>query len=255
MTAHTPLPVPSLLAPGSLPSRCEPIELHTYQGVHLFQGQRREGPRPGYPGLRQFARYAAIPYRLAAHDDPWADWWLIRIEDALERSRVELAQLGDKLEEHLSQCRCRPADSAPQKPTTVTLHFGTPYGYLGAQLLMQFDAYVRNLVYARNTALLDRRELSRWIRRGRTAVIRAYLAATGYRDLGVRRKDLVSLSQAARKAALKMGELPQEVASRALRARHAPTILDSEGVPLRQSTGPLPGSSDRVRSIAGAPLD
>ena len=74
--------IPALLAPGPLASRAQPVKLHTLQGVHLFLGQRREGSRPGYPGLRQFAGNIVRPYRMAAHNDPWADWWLIKAESA-----------------------------------------------------------------------------------------------------------------------------------------------------------------------------
>ena len=239
MTHGVPKPVPALLAPGSMPSRCEPIELHTFQGVHLFLGQRREGSRPGYPGLRLFSHLVAQPYRRAAQDDPWADWWLLKVEEALSRSEEELAQLSRRLESRLAGSDLQVVNTASQKPTTVTLHFGTPYGYLGARLLLQYDGYVRRIVQARQAALLDRSEQSRWIRQGRKAVIRAYLSATGYRTFDVTRADLDPPTKAAIAAGSRMGALPQEVAAGRLRARHAPTIVSQFTGTLRQSMGAI----------------
>lgn len=244
MTHGVPKPVPSLLAPGSLSSRCQPIELHTFQGVHLFLGQRREGSRPGYPGLRLFSHLVSNLYRQAARDDPWADWWLLKVEEALSGSGKELEQLSRRLESRLAESDLQVVNTASQKPTTVTLHFGTPYGYLGARLLLQYDGYVRRIVHARHAALLDRCEQSRWIRQGRKAVIRAYLSATGYRPFDVTRTDLDPPTEAALAAGSRMGALPQEVAAGRLRAKHAPTIVARIADPLRQSMGAA-GSATR----------
>jgi len=225
MGEHEPVSIPALLAPGPLASRAQPVKLYTLQGVHLFLGQRRLGSRPGYPGLRQFARNIAQPYRMAARNDPWADWWLIKAEKALMRSSKELAQLDESRGRHLAQSTLTPDDSGVQKPTEMTFHFGTPYGYLGAQLLLQYDGYVQKLVQARQLGLLDRHELSRWIRNGRRVVIRAFLSASGYRDMGVSRADLQTQNECARSAAIAMGELPQELALASKRSRYAPTII------------------------------
>ena len=225
MTLELPKPVPALLAPGSLPSRSDPIELHTLQGVHLFLGQQRQGSRPGHPGLRQFARHVGEAYRNAALDDPWADWKLIQVEEALERSALELSQLDGRLAERLAQCPVRPADEPCLSPTRIAFQFASPYGYLGARLLQQYDAYVRRLVHARHAALLTRDQLSRWIREGRRRVIRAWLSAMGYRAMGVARRDLDPMTSLAAKAALRMGELPPEIADGSKRAAHAPTIM------------------------------
>jgi len=216
-------PVPALLAPGPLASRAQPVTLYTLQGVHLFLGQRRQGSRPGYPGLRLFARNIATPYRLAAQDDPWADWWLVKTETALAQSTRDLAQLDEQFAGHLAQSPLRVDDSLAQNPTEVTFHFGTPYGYLGAQLLLQYDGYVQKLVQARHLGLLDRHGLSRWIRNGRRVVIRAFLSASGYRDMGVSRADLQPHNERARSAAAAMGELPQDIVV-GKRSRYAPTI-------------------------------
>ncbi len=225
MGEHEPVSIPALLAPGPLASRAQPVKLYTLQGVHLFLGQRRQGSRPGYPGLRQFARNIAQPYRMAARNDPWADWWLVKAEAALAQSTRDLTQLDERLADHLAQFPLLPDNTLAQKPTEMTFHFGTPYGYLGAQLLLKYDAYVQKLVQARHLSLLDRHELSRWIRNGRRVVIRAFLSASGYRDMGVSRTDLQTQNELAKAAAVAMGELPQDLANTSKRSRYAPTII------------------------------
>jgi integrating conjugative element protein (TIGR03761 family) len=225
MGEYKPISIPALLAPGPLASRAQPVKLYTLQGVHMFLGQRRQGPRPGYPGLRLFARNIATPYRLAAQNDPWADWWLVKVEAALAQSAQDLTQLDERFTNQLAQFPLLPDNSLAQKPTEMTFHFGTPYGYLGAQLLLQYDAYVQKLVQARHLGQLDRHELSRWIRNGRRVVIRAFLSASGYRDMGVSRADLQTQNERARSAAVAMGELPQGIGDASQRSRHAPTIL------------------------------
>ena len=209
---------------GSLTSKTKPIKLHSRQGVYLFTGQQPSEDKHGFPGLTKFAQLTTMPYFLAAQDDPWADYKLILIDEALEQSRLEIEQGQSDLNAILSKSLIQIESTASSEPVSKHVVFGNPLAYRGATLLLQMDNYVINLLSAAHFGLITREASSRSIRKARRAVIRAFMSATGYKNMHVTRSDAINYTENAKAAELQMGHLPNEVIAGTKRSKFAPAI-------------------------------
>lgn len=237
---------------GDIPSRSKPTEepaspgalrsetfliLQTRQAQRLIQGRRAEDGTPGIVGLARFATLLRPIWNGARADDPYADWWLVRVHDALDDGEQELQALKQHVDGRLTRLPGISVTVAQSvDPIRVPLTFSNPYAFRGAYLLSQYDDLVRSLLTARHVALLDRDRSERLLADAGRHVRRAFTAALGYRFLGINRDDLRLMTARARQAENEMGALPQEVLDQQLRAPYAPD--------------PLPPASERGRRFA-----
>ena len=83
-TIQSKKPVRPTQQPGALRNQAS-LEIQTRQAQFLLDG--RTGAR-GIVGLLQFSRFAGDLWHAAQQDDPYADWTLLRIEEAIEKARA-----------------------------------------------------------------------------------------------------------------------------------------------------------------------
>jgi len=69
--------------PGPLRSRTI-LQVQIRKAHALVRGRRQDGAKPAIIGLVRFAALLGPIYAAAARDDPWADWWLIKVERLLD---------------------------------------------------------------------------------------------------------------------------------------------------------------------------
>ena len=110
------------------------------------------------------------------------------------------------------------------EPVKVDLTFTSPYAFMGAYLLADYDVLVRAVLTGRHIGLFDRDTAERTLREGGRIVRRVFNTAQGYKYLGVCREDLRQGTQKAERATDMLGALPQAVIDGTLRAAHAPDI-------------------------------
>lgn len=212
------------LSPGPLRSESW-ITLQTRQAQRLVTGRRAEDGTPGIVGLTRFAAMLRPLWNAARADDPWADWWLVRVHDAIEQGHQEL----DAMLEHVSRLLKQTPNvsvtvAVSIEPLKVPLTFTNPYAFRGAYLLAKFDDLIRSVLTARHVAMLDRDGSERLIADGGRQVRRAYNAALGYRFLGLTREDARLVTARIKEAEAQMGALPAEILDAKLRAAFAPEI-------------------------------
>lgn len=214
-------------SPGPLRSESW-ITLQTRQAQRLVTGRRAEDGTPGIVGLTRFAAMLRPLWNAARADDPWADWWLLRVHDAIEQGHQELDALLGHVTGLLQQTPNVSVTVAVSiEPLKVPLTFTNPYAFRGAYLLAKFDDLIRSLLTARHVAMLDRDGSERLIADGGRQVRRAYNAALGYRFLGVTRDDARLMTARIKEAEAQMGVLPPEILEAKLRAAFAPEIARS----------------------------
>ena len=74
---------------GNLTSEQVPqLTLHTRLGQNLFFGRKPATGQHEIVGLVRFASQVRYIWNGACHDDPYADWWLIKIDHALQITRL-----------------------------------------------------------------------------------------------------------------------------------------------------------------------
>ena len=157
-TTQTPLPItPSaFVSPGTLRGDAR-LAIQTKQAQRLVHGRRHSNDTPGIIGLVQFGNLMRRIWTAAGADDPYADWALLRVHEALDAGRTIIAALNAKVET-LLQARTGVSIQIAHslQPIDVPLQFANPYGYMGAYLIADFDTLVRGVLTARHVGLLAR---------------------------------------------------------------------------------------------------
>jgi hypothetical protein len=104
-----------------------------------------EGGLPAIPGGKRFAAVLKSIWHLSANDNPYADWLLVRMYDALAAIRAHLSRVITAREEAIDLLKRKGftlSVMSSRSPKTVELGFRSPYGYATAEAIVEFDYYV-----------------------------------------------------------------------------------------------------------------
>mgnify|MGYP001548492192 FL=1 len=217
-------PTSLLRQPGALRSQTS-MEIQTRQAQRLVYGRRADGGKPAIFGLLRFGTMLRPIWEGAATDDPWADWCLVQIERDLTEAREALEALMAQIQKQLKSLPAMNVAVAQSvEPVKVDLTFTSPYAFMGAYLLADYDVLVRAVLTGRHIGLFDRDTAERALREGGRIVRRAFNTAQGYKYVGVCREDVRQGTKKAVRATEMLGSIPQEVIDGSLRAAHAPEI-------------------------------
>ena len=213
-----PTPVPQ---PGALRNQAR-LEIQTRQAQFLLDG--RTGPR-GIIGLLQFARRLGDVCQAVQRDDPYADWMLLRVEESVAAAKAFIQEKNIATGKALNGLGAMKIELArTREPAMVDLVFGTPYGFMGAYLLSDYDELARSVLTAQHCAVFDRRQAGELIRACGNAVRRVYQLPAAWRRTDITRDDVRQRTDAAANAAELMGALPEAVLAMNRRGKFAPRV-------------------------------
>ncbi|MFU7899041.1 PFL_4669 family integrating conjugative element protein [Pseudomonas aeruginosa] len=211
---------------GSLRSAMS-LTLHTHHASRIWHGRAPTEGRPGIIGLNGFISAMNKMKRGAEQDDPYSDWWMLRIEDKLADTKTRLQTLREQVDQALADVP--PALSLGEnmnvQPVKLPLFVNAQLGFMAVYLLADYDDLARKLILAHHTALIDRSTLERWLNDGAHALRSLFSLAQQYRYSGTQRDDFAANNAAARAALEKYGPLPQDVLEGTRRSRFAPPLL------------------------------
>lgn len=203
------------------------LTLHTHHASRIWHGRAAAEGRPGIVGLNGFLSIMAKLRRGAEQDDPYSDWWMLRIEDKLTQTKTNLQALREQVDQALANVP--PALSIGEnlnvQPVKLPLFVNAQLGFMAVYLLADYDDLARKLILAHHTALIDRSTLERWLNDGAHALRSLFSLAQQYRYSGTTRDDFAAKNAAARAALEKYGELPPEVLEGTYRSKFAPPIV------------------------------
>lgn len=202
------------------------LELHTHHASRIWHGRAPADGKPGIVGLNGFISVMSKLKRGCEQDDPYSDWWMLRIEDKLSTTKERLQMLREQVDQSLAGVP--PALSLGEnlnlQPVKLPLFISSQLGFAAVYLLAEFDELARRMLLAHHTALIDRATLERWLNEGAHALRSLFSLAQQYRYSGTQRDDFAAKNAAARNAIEKFGELPQDVLEGTRRSRFAPPI-------------------------------
>jgi integrating conjugative element protein (TIGR03761 family) len=223
-----------VVAPGALRGGAW-LTLQTRHAGRLVKGRPGKAGKPPIIGLLGFADRLRLIWQGIRASDPYAEWWLVKVDQALARAEAELQALDSAVDTIFSVNEgLEIATAVSIQPTRVKLEFANPYAYRGAQLLASYDKFARRVLSARHVGLAGREDAERYLRDGARPLRRAFGSALGYRLLGVTRADTEQQTVKGKQAVEAMGELPPEILSGELRASLLPrpaTITKETAVP------------------------
>ena len=164
-------------------------------------------------------------WRAAERDHPWADWLLLRAYHAINENRETLAALRQQAEARLEvmpNVEINVAESL--EPIQIPLDFSTPYGYMGAYLIGEYDNYARALLTARHVGLLRRYSVARDLSKGGHLVRSVFHIPAAWRFRGLTRASVRRKTEKAAEVAWVLGWPPQEVLEGTIRSPQAPEL-------------------------------
>jgi integrating conjugative element protein (TIGR03761 family) len=211
---------------GSLRSAMS-LTLHTHHASRIWHGRAPAEGRPGIIGLNAFLAVMNKMKRGSEQDDPYSDWWMLRIEDKLADTKTRLQGLREQVDQALADVP--PALSLGEnlnvQPVKLPLFVNAQLGFMAVYLLADYDDLARKLILAHHTALIDRGTLERWLDDGAHALRSLFSLAQQYKYSGAQRDDFAANNAVARAAHEKFGELPQDILEGTRRSRFAPPLI------------------------------
>lgn len=208
---HTSLDFP-YQTPGALRGGAV-LAVHSRQAARLLQGRPRKNGSAAIVGLFGFARALRPIHEGTAEHDPYADWWLTKINDELRRADSILTAINTSLQESMDPTSgFSIAEVTSELPMLVELRFAGSEAYAVARTLASFDRIVLQALSARHLGLLSNEAMQDLIDQGGTALRRLFFTPMGYRRTGVTHADIRVDNRIARQARERMGLLPDEFA-------------------------------------------
>ncbi|MEX5685329.1 PFL_4669 family integrating conjugative element protein [Pseudomonas silesiensis] len=211
---------------GSLRSAMS-LTLHTHHASRIWHGRAPAEGKPGIVGLNGFVAIMNKLKRGAEQDDPYSDWWMLRIEEKLTTTKEQLQALRQQVDQALADVPpgLTLGENLNVQPVRLPLFVSSQLGFMAVYLLADYDDLARRLILAHHTALIDRSTLERWLNEGAHALRSLFSQAQQYHYSGTQRDDFAGMNAAARAAIEKFGELPQAVLEGTRRSRFAPPMV------------------------------
>lgn len=217
------------IKPGELRSDST-ITLHTRQGVSLFNGRDKTKDKPAIYGVPRFAGSITQAYFDAMADDPWADWFLLKVDIAIDHAQERFEEIRNEVKKAYPANRSISIQNQHSvKPVSKPLDFKIPsYPHRMAYLVVDADYLALEILSLFHNGCMTRQHKDRLIHLVGRATRSALQSATGYRHLGVTRNDVKANNPKARKAKELMGEVPKDILDLKLRSDYAPELRQYE---------------------------
>jgi integrating conjugative element protein (TIGR03761 family) len=211
--------------PGRLKSEVQ-LALHTVDAQTAFAGYSAKDA----VSLLRFGGRMTEVWDAAAKDDPYADWMLLKVYDGLIKLRNQLAALIQDYQYQLNQsCQYSSLTLTPflsEKPLLKSLWFRTQYGYLGANLIADFDELIRTVLTANRVGvILDKSHeviRDKWLKQ----INELFKLPFKWQPFNITRADVKESNELAAKAKKALGKLPNDILTKTLRSPFSPHIRE-----------------------------
>lgn len=205
------------------------LTLQTTYAQLLIRGRDSKGKAP-IVGLIGFADRLRLIWHAAQANDPYADWWLIKIHDSISTVDARIKYEREtvrRIFDRNSSFIAVPAQN--REPFRIKLRFASPYAYRAAQMLAEFDLLTCELLTGRQIGRLARREATSIIQSVASKIRGVFNIPLRYRHLGIDRANPLSWEAEGGIAKRYMGHIPADILEGKRRAAFAPPILAGDG--------------------------
>ncbi|HAT6805129.1 TPA: TIGR03761 family integrating conjugative element protein [Citrobacter freundii] len=247
MSEQDTLSPPQVITSGPLRSSIT-IELHTHLAIRTWRG-RQADPQENVHGIIGMPRFLSIMNILrmdSLADNPYADLWMLRLEERLLAARDEMNVLIDSMETIFSQLpeMMTIEGCLSVQPVRFPVFASSQLGFIAVYLLTDFDKLMRNLMLAHHMALINRTEQNDLRQHGGNLIRSILVLAQKYRRIPVTRQDIRGGNARAQAAEEQAGRVPEDIFDGTCRSAYAP--------PLRQVIDEAPAAKE-PESSGGAP--
>ena len=146
--------------PGRLRGEAN-LVVQTRRAQQLVYGRRKTEEKEHITGLVRYGMNMKGIWNAASRDDPYADFALLRIENALTQARQTISALRKEIEDLLANAAVGvQIDIAHSlEPVRIPLQFANAYGYMGAYVIADYDQLVCAILTARYVGLLPQENI------------------------------------------------------------------------------------------------
>jgi integrating conjugative element protein (TIGR03761 family) len=172
--------------------------LHTSQAKNLFYGQEADEKtgKPLIVGLVLFAeRLKQITF--AAHNnDPYADWYLVNVENYIDKTKNIIKTIKDRFNKY-SQNQLLEVDlGSSVNPKTFITTFTSVHANMALNILIRADEAIRSILALRGVGFMDTESANIEIDKIVTKIRALFHESTkGYRSTGITRKDVIAKNE------------------------------------------------------------
>lgn len=199
------------------------LTLQTRQAQQLVRGRKGSIDKPAIIGLVGFADRLRMIWQAARDDDPYADWWLLKVHEAIEHARQMIFTQQQQLDTQLEQLTAMEVTLASStRPYRIPLQFANPYAYLGAQLIAEFDTLSRTVLTGCHIGLLESKDAECLLHRCARKIRGTFVFTQGYSFMVIDRPAVLKGTGKAVRARDAMGNIPDDVLSGERRAPLVP---------------------------------
>jgi integrating conjugative element protein (TIGR03761 family) len=191
--------------------------LHTKVAQVLFDGEWKSGRM----GLLQFAKLMTTLWKSSKHDDPYAEWYLLKTYESLQNARDKLKHYEITLQQQLNNLRGFEVELMTNPtPLKHPLRFVTPFAFMAAMLIEQLDYVNRQLFTLHRMGLLaDENLMPAHLMREVQAVFRL---PKEWKYTGITRKDILEGNQKAEQAKKLLGDVPLAILNKEIQFAFLP---------------------------------
>lgn len=212
------------------------VTLHTQYATRIWTGRPLS---TATDNGRTLAQIISMPHCLsilnqinqdAASDNPYADQYLIGLEEKIKEARKQMKALeneiydiyAEQIPEGIDIERCQNIS-----PVSMPLYVKYPIGYLLIYLLTDYDSVARVILTASHIAIMTKQDAKAYMNRASHIIRSIFGLAQRYRNAGVTRIDFQQNNARAQSAVKRFGELPQDILDATRRSGYAPEISSS----------------------------
>lgn len=208
------------------------LVLQTHHAQLLVRG-RDVKDKPLISGLFAFADRMRLVWQAAEADDPFADWFLLKVFDAITTAEYRVEAEVKQLRVHLESSRTfHIAPTEVKDPFRLALRFTTPYSYRAARLLGEFDELVCQAFTARQIGTITDTKCEEALRTCAKRIRGVFSLPQRFRRLGIARSEKLVDEPIFERAETLMGAIPKDILTGARRAPLAPKVLGSGAGPV-----------------------
>lgn len=137
------------------------LVVQTRRAQQLVYGRRKTDEKEHITGLVRYGMNMKGIWNAASRDDPYADYALLRIENALTKARQTINTLRKETESLLENAAAGvQIDVAHSlEPVRIPLQFANAYGYMGAYVIADYDQLVCAILTARHVGLMPQENI------------------------------------------------------------------------------------------------
>ncbi len=193
------------------------LTVQTERAQKFIYGRRKSKDRPAIWGLIAFADTLKPIWLAASLDDPYADWWLVKTDAAIEACKHVIESSHQTLTVLLSQyCALQVETAHSTQPRRIPLRFSSPYGFRGAHLLAEYDRLMCLWLTVTHVGMPIDKVLEESLKTCSKKLRALFTVPQGFQDLGLNRRLVQADDPLHIKAKTLMGELPEDILNRVI---------------------------------------